>query len=99
MDRQKSNMNSQELIPSNLSPSQSAAYGAVCGALVGDAAGGVLEFMDKKPSRHEIDYALNMLGGGVFNLAPGQITDDGELTLCLLRALADNQRSSFPNRA
>lgn len=91
MDGQKLTMNSKELIPSNLSLSQSAAYGAVCGALVGDAAGGVVEFMDKKPSRHDIDYALNMLGGGVFNLAPGQITDDGELTLCLLRALADRE--------
>jgi ADP-ribosyl-[dinitrogen reductase] hydrolase len=91
MDEKKSTVNSQELIPSNLSPSQSAAYGAVCGALVGDAAGGVLEFMSKKPSRHDIDYALNMLGGGVFKLAPGQITDDGELTLCLLRALADRE--------
>lgn len=89
MDGQKSNMNSQDLIPSNLSLSQSAAYGAVCGALVGDAAGGVLEFIGKKPNRSDVDYALNMPGGGVFKLAPGQITDDGELTLCLLRALAD----------
>lgn len=91
MDQKKSTVNSQELIPSNLSPSLSAAYGAVCGALVGDAAGGVLEFMGKKPSRHDIEHALNMPGGGVFKLAPGQITDDGELTLCLLRALADRE--------
>ncbi|MEZ5664692.1 MAG: ADP-ribosylglycohydrolase family protein [Burkholderiaceae bacterium] len=31
--------------------------------------------------------ALTMSGGGVFGLAPGQITDDGELTLALARAL------------
>lgn len=91
MDEKQLTANSQELIPSNLSPSRSAAYGAVCGALVGDAAGGVLEFMGKKPSRHDIEHALHMPGGGVFKLAPGQITDDGELTLCLLRALADRE--------
>ncbi len=77
------------LIPNNLTSSQSAAFGAICGALVGDAAGGILEFLDRKPNRSDVDQALNMKGGGVFSLAPGQITDDGELTLCLLRALAD----------
>ena len=82
-------MGDNEIIPTNLNSSQSAAYGAVCGALVGDAAGGVLEFMGKKPTRSDVDRALGMPGGGVFSLAPGQITDDGELTLCLLRALAD----------
>jgi ADP-ribosyl-[dinitrogen reductase] hydrolase len=78
-----------DLIPSNLSPSQSAAYGAVIGALVGDAAGGVLELLGRTPTRNDVDRALNMPGGGAFGLAPGQITDDGELTLCLLRALAE----------
>lgn len=82
-------MGENDLIPANLTSSQSAAYGAVCGALVGDASGGVLEFMERKPTQRDVDYALNMPGGGVFKLAPGQITDDGELTLCLLRALAD----------
>lgn len=82
-------MNEHQIIPENLNSSQSAAYGAICGALVGDAAGGVLEFMERKPTQRDVDYALNMPGGGVFKLAPGQITDDGEMTLCLLRALAD----------
>lgn len=82
-------MKNNPIIPDNLSPSQSAGYGAVLGALTGDAAGGVLEFLGRKPSRADVDRALGMPGGGVFNLAPGQVTDDGELTLCLLRALAD----------
>jgi ADP-ribosylglycohydrolase len=88
---------SDELIPSNLSPSQSAAYGAVIGALVGDAAGGVLEFLGRRPTRNDVDRALNMPGGGVFGLAPGQITDDGELTLCLLRALAERDGMYDPS--
>jgi ADP-ribosylglycohydrolase len=89
LDGKQPNLTSNNLIHTNMGQSESAAYGAVCGALAGDAAGGVLEFIGKKPSRSDVDYALNMPGGGVFKLAPGQITDDGELTLCLLRALAD----------
>lgn len=81
------------IFPSNLSAKSSAAYGAVCGALVGDAAGGVLEFLGRKPERSDVDHALGMRGGGVFALAPGQITDDGELTLCLLRSLAHTDGS------
>ena len=78
-----------QIFPSNLSAKSSAAYGAVCGAMAGDAAGGVLEFLGRRPERSEVDRALNMPGGGVFDLAPGQITDDGELTLCLLRSMAN----------
>jgi ADP-ribosylglycohydrolase len=78
-----------EILPMDLPPSHSAGYGAIVGALVGDAAGGVLEFLGRRPMRNDVDRALNMPGGGVFGLAPGQITDDGELTLSLLRALAE----------
>jgi ADP-ribosylglycohydrolase len=78
-----------DLIPFDLTESHSAGYGAVIGALVGDAAGGVLEFLGRRPTRNDVDRALTMPGGGVFGLAPGQITDDGELTLCLLRALSE----------
>ena len=71
-----------------LTPMTGAAGGAVLGALVGDAAGGVLEFMGRKPTQNEACTALlHMPGGGAFRLAPGQFTDDGELTTALLSAL------------
>lgn len=63
------------------------AFGAVYGALIGDAAGGVLEFMSRKPTVEEAVKAFEMPGGGVFELARGQFTDDGEMTVTLLRAL------------
>lgn len=81
-------MDDEHLFPANLSAQASSAYGAVCGALAGDAAGGVLESLERKPTRSDVDRALGMQGGGVFSLAPGQITDDGELTICLLRSLS-----------
>lgn len=63
------------------------AEGAVLGALVGDAAGAVLEFLGRAPTQAEVERALGMPGGGVWRVAPGQITDDGELTVSLLGAL------------
>jgi ADP-ribosyl-[dinitrogen reductase] hydrolase len=67
---------------------QDGAFGCLAGALVGDAAGATLEFIGRKPTPYEVTQALAMPGGGFLGVAPGQITDDGELTLCLARGLA-----------
>lgn len=63
------------------------AQGCLLGALVGDAAGSRLEFLGRKPTQADVAEALAMKGGGVFGLARGQITDDGEMTLALARSL------------
>jgi len=68
------------------------AQGCLVGAFVGDSAGARLEFLGQQPDNAQLDDALAMKGGGVFRLAPGQITDDGELTLALARALAGEQQ-------
>ena len=60
--------------------------GILYGHAYGDAAGSRLEFRGI-PSQHEIKRAMELAGGGVFKLNPGQITDDGELTLQVFRAL------------
>ena len=65
-----------------------AALGTVLGALVGDAAGAVLEFFGRPITEGDVAHAMTMPGGGTWQVAPGQITDDGELTMSLLRALA-----------
>ena len=67
---------------------------AVWGALIGDAAGATLEFIGRKPDRAAILRALKMVGGGCWRTAPGQITDDGEMELCLMQALAGQERFS-----
>lgn len=69
-----------------------AAMGCLLGALVGDAAGATLEFLGRKPTIEDANRAMQIPGGGVWNVAPGQITDDGELTLCLAQALAESQK-------
>ena len=40
---------------------------------------------------------MKMEGGGPFKLAPGQITDDSELSLCLLKGLVESERSTQKN--
>lgn len=61
--------------------------GALLGVLVGDAAGATLEFSSGTISKAKAERAMRMPGGGRIDVAPGQITDDGELTLALLGAL------------
>lgn len=65
---------------------ESKILGTLYGHAFGDASGGRLEFRGV-PSHHEIKKAMELVGGGVFKLAPGQVTDDGELTLQVFRAL------------
>ena len=59
---------------------------SMLGAFVGDAAGAVLEF-DRAITPDKVERALQMPGGGGLDVGPGQITDDGELTLALWGAL------------
>lgn len=60
---------------------------AIIGALVGDAAGATLEFYGGNITDIIAYNATKMPGGGQLHVGPGQITDDGELTLTLWRAL------------
>ncbi len=76
---------------SQISPTlNDAALGCLLGALVGDAAGATLEFLDYDLSATDVDRAMTMPGGGDLQVARGQITDDGELTLCLAQALSSS---------
>jgi ADP-ribosylglycohydrolase len=56
------------------------------GLMVGDAAGAVLE-MQGAVTADEVDWALTLPGGGIHEVAPGQVTDDSELAMALYRAV------------
>lgn len=71
--------------------------GTILGALVGDATGATLEFYRGPIDEDIVRKAMEMHGGGPLNVAPGQITDDGELTLALCEALKNHDPSDdFP---
>lgn len=57
--------------------------GCLLGLAVGDAVGTTLEF--KEPGTFE--PITDMVGGGPFNLQPGQWTDDTSMALCLAESL------------
>ncbi len=60
---------------------------SMLGALIGDAAGATLEFCHKEITEEMALNAMRMPGGGNIRVGPGQITDDGELTLTLWQSL------------
>lgn len=63
------------------------AVGALMGLAIGDAVGTTLEFTP----RHKITTPLtDMVGGGPFNLKPGQWTDDTSMALCLAESLNEH---------
>lgn len=72
--------------------------GTIWGVLVGDALGVRYEFMENSEATEQLTKDLNqstklqILGGGPFNLKPGQISDDSEMTLCLLQSIIHNKK-------
>ncbi len=64
-------------------------YGAFLGSLIGDACGATLEFFNQEITKEIAIKAMQMDGGGRLSIGAGQITDDGELSLSLARALID----------
>lgn len=64
--------------------------GCLLGLACGDALGGPVEFMDRAAIRAvHPDGLRDFVGGGWLRLAPGEITDDTQMTLALARSLAD----------
>jgi ADP-ribosylglycohydrolase len=59
--------------------------GCLLGLAIGDALGTTLEF--KPPG--SFTPITDMIGGGPFNLAPGQWTDDTSMALCLAESLIE----------
>ena len=59
--------------------------GCLLGLAVGDAIGTSVEFQP----RGSFPTVTDMQGGGVFNLKPGQWTDDTSMALCLAESLVE----------
>lgn len=64
--------------------------GALFGLAIGDALGGTTEFMTKKEIKEQYDYLTDIIGGGVWNLAPGETTDDTAMTLAVAEGIIAN---------
>lgn len=40
-----------------------------------------------------MDFCMTLPGGGPFHLNPGQLTDGGEMTMCLMNGLVANEEA------
>ena len=67
----------------NSSKQRNSIAGALFGVAVGDALGGPVEFMAPEEIIRRHVCVSDMIGGGWLNLAPGEITDDTQMTLCV----------------
>jgi ADP-ribosyl-[dinitrogen reductase] hydrolase len=65
--------------------SRSRYHGSLLGLATGDALGTSVEFM----SPGSFEPLTDMVGGGKFNLAPGEWTDDTSMALCLAESLIE----------
>lgn len=65
-----------------MSDAKNRAIGTLIGLAVGDAVGTTLEFKER-----DSEHITDMVGGGPFQLEPGQWTDDTSMALCLGYAL------------
>jgi ADP-ribosylglycohydrolase len=68
------------------------ARGALLGLAIGDALGTTYEFrtLEQRPyPTFATGPATDVVGGGPFGLAPGQITDDTQLAVCIARSLVE----------
>lgn len=64
------------------------AKGCIYGALFGDAWGATLEFRTPMTITQDLVSESRLLpGGGPIHVGPGQITDDGELSICIFEGL------------
>lgn len=72
--------------------------GTIYGQVIGDALGARYEFRSSNRAINKINKDkyknnnfLDILGGGTFNVVPGQVTDDSELALGLLYSILENK--------
>lgn len=68
----------------SLREAQSKAAGAMLGLAIGDALGATLEFQSRDSAHVE-----DLVGGGPFQLKPGEWTDDTSMALCLADSLLE----------
>ncbi len=70
---------------------KSRARGVLLGQFIGDALGTTVEFRSARGIARDFPEGLtDIVGGGPFDMEPGQVTDDGEMALALARTLLEH---------
>lgn len=61
--------------------------GGFFGVACGDALGGTLEFLNKNEAVKKYGYLTEIIGGGVWELTPGEVTDDTNMTIAVAKGI------------
>ena len=69
--------------------------GALFGFAIGDAMGATTEFMDEDEIKFRYGKVEDIVGGGWLNLKAGEITDDTQMSICVMKVLMKNDFSNF----
>lgn len=64
--------------------------GALYGFAIGDAMGATTEFMSEKEINKSFGRITDIIGGGWLGLYGGQVTDDTQMSLCVMDALTSD---------
>jgi len=64
--------------------------GGLFGVACGDALGGTLEFMSRDEIKRKYGYLKDFIGGGCWDLVPGEVTDDTMMTIAVAEGILDN---------
>ncbi|GAB6172366.1 ADP-ribosyl-[dinitrogen reductase] hydrolase [Paradesulfitobacterium aromaticivorans] len=70
--------------------------GALFGVAVGDALGGTVEFMSRAEIAQTHGVLRDIIGGGVWDLEPGETTDDTAMALAVARGILANPGDPLP---
>lgn len=61
--------------------------GAIYGFTIGDAMGATTEFLTKEEIKRIYGKVTEIVGGGWLNLSLGEVTDDTQMSICVMKAL------------
>lgn len=64
--------------------------GGLLGVACGDALGGTLEFLSEADGRKRYGYLKEIVGGGCWDLEPGEVTDDTMMTIAVAEGILEN---------
>ena len=69
--------------------------GALYGFAIGDAMGATTEFMNEAEIKRDYGKLTDIVGGGWLDLKAGEVTDDTQMTICVMEALMKNDFKNF----
>ena len=67
--------------------------GGLFGVAVGDALGATTEFMSAEEVRERYGKVTDIMGGGYFDLLPGEVTDDTAMTIAVAKGIIRNKEN------